>query len=91
MTATATRLLEEALISQGYHGLYLDDPSQPCGCRIGDLFPCEMPPVNCRAGWLQLPMDDEDFRIGSIPPLTAAEREAAGQQRIPGLHEEETE
>lgn len=90
-TPTATRLLEEALLAQGYHGLYLDDPGEDCGCRIGDLFPCGLDPLHCRAGWLQIPSTDDDPIIGPTPPVSAADLEALGQQRLIGLADEETE
>lgn len=91
-TPTATRLLEEALLTHGYHGLYLDGiAGDSCGCRIGDLFPCEMSPDRCRAGWLKQQSTDEDPFIGPTPRLCAADLEAIGQQRLVGLSDEETE
>lgn len=90
-TPTATRLLEEALLAQGYHGLYTDHIDDPCCCRIGDLFLCGMEPLGCRAGWLQPTDADDDFRIGPTPPVTAADLEALGQQRLIGLADEETQ
>lgn len=93
-TPTATRLLEEALISHGYHGLYLADPvaGEDCSCLIGDLMPCGIEPSSCRAGWLQpLEHPDADFTIGPTTQLTTADLEAIGQQRLIGLSDEETE
>lgn len=84
MNHTAFWLLEEALRANGYAGLYSGD--DPCGCTVGDLMPCDQTPTNCRGGYRQ-----PDGTIGPTPPVTHADLEAAGQQRLFGAHEEESE
>ena len=43
-------VLETALAAGGYDGLC--NPELECGCRIGDLCPCDEPsPRDCRPGY----------------------------------------
>lgn len=43
-------LIEGALKRDGYDGLC--NPGLDCGCRIGDLCPCDEPsPLDCRPGF----------------------------------------
>lgn len=91
-TPTGAKILEEALLAQGYHGLYLDEMgySDSCSCGIDDLMPCLGSPDHCRAGWRKPGSTDDDPPIGPTPPVSAADLETIGQQRLSGLDDEET-
>jgi hypothetical protein len=41
------------LTEHGYDGLY--NSSIECGCPLDDLMPCDVPGVNCEAGYKQEP------------------------------------
>lgn len=63
-------IVEQYLKENGYDGLYYSDVS--CGCRIGDLQPCDGPCQDCIAGYKRsVPMDhNADYWIG---PKTEAQ------------------
>lgn len=58
-------IVEQYLKAHGYDGLYYSEVS--CGCRIGDLQPCDGPCQDCIAGY-DVPVPDghseADFWIG---------------------------
>ncbi len=55
MDTTIKHIVEMWLAAHGYDGLYR--PGWDCGCRLGDLMPCDEPGVSCEAGVL---LEDED-------------------------------
>jgi len=55
-------IVTKYLIENGYSGLYSED----CGCKIGDLFPCQECPDKCKAGYLQ--EDCDGWWIGTEKP-----------------------
>lgn len=54
---TVVEIIEEYLRGHGYDGLYADDAE--CGCRLGDLAPCESYVLTCMAGVLK-PCEPEE-------------------------------
>jgi hypothetical protein len=59
---TVKSIVERWLKENGYDGLYTGNGE--CGCRLGDLIPCDSPCDQCEAGYL-LPGDaDAEWYIG---------------------------
>ena len=45
-------MVAQWLTIHGFDGLYNDVVNETCGCRIGDLFPCNQLSCNCRPGYI---------------------------------------
>lgn len=45
---TVVSIVTDYLIRHGYTGLYLEGE---CGCRVGDLMPCDGPCDGCQPGY----------------------------------------
>lgn len=62
---TIKEIVEKYLTENGFDGLchaYVG-----CGCRIGDLMPCDEPGVNCEAGHEGPGDPDEEIEFTIIP------------------------
>ena len=51
-------VVENWLKDHGYDGLY--HPDMGCGCRLGELLPCQDPSPECLVGYSVPPPGDSD-------------------------------
>ena len=62
---TVREILQSYLAAHGYDGLYNPDVGgDPCGCGIGELFPCESCPRDCMPGYRGKNDDGENIFCG---------------------------
>ena len=74
ITVSSVREITEAFLkSSEYDGLC--NPSLECGCKIGDLMPCDNPDPDCEPGYLKEadPKTGFDFIIVRDKPEEATD------------------
>jgi hypothetical protein len=58
------QIVKQYLTENGYDGLYW----YACGCRKGDLFPCDANPDRCKPGYIKWVKDEFGNKEWTIVP-----------------------